>query len=67
MSAIPEWVRSALLTFVTTFALAITATDFEWSQSTVIAAVIAAARTVLSGLLPGGSFGSSPSDPYGDE
>ena len=53
----PAWIRSALITFVTTLALAITATGFEFTKPAVIAAVVTAARTVVAALLPGGPFG----------
>ena len=59
---IPPWVRSLLITAVTAFALAITATDFQWSKSALIAALLAAVRTALSAVLPGGAFGFG-SDP----
>lgn len=68
MTAIPEWVRSALLTFAVTFALTLAAGP-DLSQATIVAAVAAAARTALSGVLPGGSFGKTPigSGETGDE
>ena len=56
----PAWVRSALVTFATTFALAVAASGFEWSQPALIAAAVAAARTAVSALIPGGGFGVAP-------
>ena len=58
--AMPAWVRSALITAVSTFALAITATGFEFTKSAILAAAITAARTALSAALPGGPFGVKP-------
>ena len=60
MNRVPEWLRSAVLTFLATFALVVLQPDFDWSQGALIAAGIAAVRTVASALLPGGSFGTSP-------
>ena len=60
-------VRSTLISFITALALAVSATDFAWTQSALVAAAIAAARTALSALLPGGSFGygtaAAPNEP----
>lgn len=67
MPAIPEWLRSTLITFAVTFALAVSASDFEWTQSAIVAALIAAGRTALSAVLPGGSFGTSPTIPVDPE
>jgi hypothetical protein len=69
-----EVVRSALLTFVSTFLVTVvpvvTAPDFAWTQAALIAAAIAGLtagiRTAVSALLPGGSFGVEPTDPYGE-
>lgn len=60
MPSIPEWVRSILITFAVTFAGAVIATDFEWTQQALVAAAVAAVRTAVSAILPGGSFGTSP-------
>lgn len=60
MSAVPEWVRSTVITFVVSFALAISASGFEFTQAALVAAAIAAGRTALSAVFPGGSFGVSP-------
>lgn len=56
----PEIVRSILLTFLATFAAIVLAPGFDFTQATVAAAVVAAVRTAVSALLPGGSFGNSP-------
>jgi hypothetical protein len=63
MPVIPEWLRSALITFATTLALTITATDFEFTQAAALAAVVASLRTTVSAFLPGGSFGRDPYQP----
>lgn len=60
---IPEWLRSVLITFAVTLGVAVTTSDFEFTQSALIAAVVTAARTAISALLPGGSFGQGV-DPY---
>jgi hypothetical protein len=73
MSQVPEWVRSFALTAFTTFLVTVvpvvTSPDFEWTQATIIAAVVAGVtagiRTAVSAWLPGGSFGTQPTDPYG--
>lgn len=57
MNRIPEWLRSVILTFIATFLVTITASDFDWTQDALIAAGFTALRTVASALLPGGSFG----------
>jgi hypothetical protein len=46
--------------------LAVSAADFDWTQSALFAVVAAAARTALSGVLPGGSFGNSPESAVGE-
>lgn len=53
----PAWVRSTLITFAVTFAASLTVADFAWTQDALVAAAIAAARTAVSGLVPGGPFG----------
>lgn len=58
---VPEWVRSAVLTFLTMFIITILAEDFTWAWSALGAAAVAALRTAASGFLPGGSFGTKPS------
>ena len=56
-------VRSTLITFITALALIVTASDFAWTKAALVAAVVSAARTVLSALIPGGSFGVGSTDP----
>ena len=60
MNRVPEWLRSAVLTFLATFALVVLQPDFDWSQSALVAAFVASLRTVASALIPGGAFGTSP-------
>ena len=69
MTAIPEWLRSVLITFAVTFGTAVLAPGFEFSQAAVVAAAVTAIRTAASALLPGGSFGKAPAvvDEFGDE
>ena len=57
MPAVSPWIRSALITFFTTLALAITATGFEYTKPALVAAGVTAARTAVAALLPGGPFG----------
>ena len=49
--------RSLVITFLTTLALAITASDFAWDKSAIVAAVVAAIRTAVQALIPGGPYG----------
>lgn len=65
MPVIPEWLRSILITFAVTFATALVAPGFEFTQAAVVAAAVAAARTAVSALLPGGSFGRTPTEDPG--
>lgn len=58
---IPEWVRSAVLTFAIAFALSVLEAP-DLSHAALVAAAAAAARTALSGVLPGGSFGRGTED-----
>lgn len=69
MTAIPEWLRSVLITFAVTFGTAVLAPDFAWTQAALVAAAVTAIRTAVSALLPGGSFGKTPigSGETGDE
>ena len=60
MPIIPEWLRSVLITFAITFATFVVAADFDWTRDALLAAAITAARTAVSALLPGGSFGKAP-------
>lgn len=60
LDRIPEWLRSVILTFVFTLLVSVTSADFDWTQAAVISAFVAALRTAVSALLPGGSFGNSP-------
>lgn len=60
LARLPEWLRSSIVTFFITFVVFILTPEFDWSDSALLAAASAAARTVLSALLPGGSFGVSP-------
>lgn len=66
MPVIPEWLRSILITFAVTFATALVAPGFEFTQAAVVAAAVAAARTAVSALLPGGSFGKAPTEDTGN-
>ena len=69
MTAIPEWLRSVLITFAVTFGTAVLAPGFELTQAAVVAAAVTAIRTAVSALLPGGSFGTPAGGggEYGDE
>ena len=58
--SIPEWARSAALTFGVAFIGLILAPDFAWSKAAALAATLAAARTAFSAVVAGGSFGYRP-------